>query len=107
MAANGDEIANLADEVIKKIKLPPKPLQRAESLPSVNHSSSGMFSPAGASPGASHRGYRAHRTEPFIIGVAGGTASGKTTVCDQIVQRLNGKFLIISFFCSNFHQKDP
>ena len=28
------------------------------------------------------------RNEPFLIGVAGGTASGKTTVCDQIIQRL-------------------
>ena len=45
----------------------------------------------GMSPGHSQRGpHRSHRTEPFLIGVAGGTASGKTTVCDQIVQRLNG-----------------
>ena len=27
--------------------------------------------------------------EPFIIGVAGGTASGKTTVCNQIMQNLH------------------
>lgn len=30
------------------------------------------------------------RAEPFIIGVAGGTASGKTTVCDLIMQNLHG-----------------
>jgi pantothenate kinase len=51
-----------------------------------------VFSPFGGSPGASHRGAgRSHRTEPFLIGVAGGTASGKTTVCDRIIQRLNGE----------------
>lgn len=34
---------------------------------------------------------------PFIIGVAGGTASGKTTVCDQIMQRLaNQRVVVIS-----------
>jgi uridine kinase len=26
---------------------------------------------------------------PFFIGVAGGTASGKTTVCNKIMHRLN------------------
>lgn len=29
--------------------------------------------------------------EPFIIGVCGGTASGKTTVCQQIVKSLKNK----------------
>ena len=29
--------------------------------------------------------------EPFLIGVAGGTASGKTTVCDHIIQRLSNQ----------------
>ena len=27
--------------------------------------------------------------EPFLIGVAGGTASGKTTVCNQIINALS------------------
>ena len=31
-----------------------------------------------------HGGKRAHRQEPFFIGVAGGTASGKTTACDMV-----------------------
>jgi len=34
------------------------------------------------------------RTKPFIIGVAGGTASGKTTVCRQIIQKLNNLGLL-------------
>lgn len=51
-----------------------------------------MFSPTGSSPGTASRGAgRHHRTEPFFIGVAGGTASGKTTVCDRIIQRLHGE----------------
>jgi uridine kinase len=29
------------------------------------------------------------RNTPFLIGVAGGTASGKTTVCNKIMQRLH------------------
>lgn len=32
---------------------------------------------------------------PFIIGVTGGTASGKTTVCDEIIKRLENKRIAI------------
>ncbi|MEW5316301.1 MAG: hypothetical protein WDW38_007681 [Sanguina aurantia] len=32
---------------------------------------------------------------PFIIGVAGGTASGKTTVCDMIMQRLHDQCVVM------------
>jgi hypothetical protein len=32
---------------------------------------------------------------PFVIGVAGGTASGKTTVCDTIVQRLHDQCVVM------------
>ena len=56
---------------------------------SLNNSPS--KTPHGLSPTSSFNyGGRKHRTEPFFIGVAGGTASGKTTVCDQIIQRLHG-----------------
>lgn len=33
--------------------------------------------------------------EPFIIGVSGGTASGKTTVCDQIIQQLHDHRVVL------------
>eukprot|EP00850_Spirogloea_muscicola_P021314 SM000244S08549 [mRNA] locus=s244:2006:7033:- [translate_table: standard] len=33
--------------------------------------------------------------DPFIIGVAGGTASGKTTVCDQIIQQLHDHRVVL------------
>lgn len=82
-ATNGDGF-KLSDE-LEKLKV--RALERMDS-----QASSSLLSPSGTSPGATQRGtFRSHRTEPFIIGVAGGTASGKTTVCDQIVQRLNGK----------------
>lgn len=35
------------------------------------------------------------RRHPFIIGVAGGTASGKTTVCDRIMQRLHDQCVVM------------
>ena len=59
-------------------------------------------SPHGSSPGAtgsSRHGGRKHRSEPFFIGVAGGTASGKTTVCDQIIQRLHGGCCTVASGC--------
>lgn len=49
---------------------------------------------AGISPSYSS-GRRLHRNEPFFIGVAGGTASGKTTVCDQIMQRLHDQCVVM------------
>lgn len=36
-----------------------------------------------------------HRRCPFVIGVAGGTASGKTTVCDNIIQRLHDQCVVM------------
>ncbi|CAI5463292.1 unnamed protein product, partial [Closterium sp. Yama58-4] len=33
--------------------------------------------------------------EPFIIGVSGGTASGKTTVCEQIIQQLRDHRVVL------------
>lgn len=35
------------------------------------------------------------RSQPFFIGVAGGTASGKTTVCDYIMQRLHDQCVVM------------
>ena len=36
-----------------------------------------------------------HRKSVFVIGVAGGTASGKTTVCDNIMQRLHDQCVVM------------
>jgi uridine kinase len=48
-------------------------------------------SPSGKLCGSPFRQNR----HPFLIGVAGGTASGKTTVCDLIMQRLNDQCVVI------------
>ncbi|CAI7756220.1 unnamed protein product, partial [Closterium sp. NIES-54] len=37
----------------------------------------------------------AHGKEPFLIGVSGGTASGKTTVCEQIIQQLHDHRVVL------------
>ncbi|KAF7801689.1 uridine kinase-like protein 1, chloroplastic [Senna tora] len=34
-------------------------------------------------------------TQPFVIGVSGGTASGKTTVCDMIIQQLHDHRVVL------------
>lgn len=34
-------------------------------------------------------------TVPFVIGVGGGTASGKTTVCDMIIQQLHDHRVVL------------
>jgi uridine kinase len=33
--------------------------------------------------------------QPFVIGVAGGAASGKTTVCDMIMQQLHDQRAVV------------
>lgn len=48
----------------------------------------------GTSP-SFRRSQSTHRKSVFVIGVAGGTASGKTTVCDYIMQRLHGMCICV------------
>jgi uridine kinase len=59
----------------------------SSSLPHISLLSSGSFS--------SPNNFLLHRDEPFIIGVSGGTASGKTTVCHKIVSMLKSKRVCI------------
>ncbi|PNX67165.1 uridine kinase-like protein 4-like, partial [Trifolium pratense] len=33
--------------------------------------------------------------QPFVIGVAGGSASGKTAVCDMIIQQLHDQRVVL------------
>ncbi|XP_024358778.1 uridine/cytidine kinase UKL1, chloroplastic isoform X4 [Physcomitrium patens] len=39
--------------------------------------------------------YKGSNKVPFVIGVAGGTASGKTTVCDMIIQQLHDHLAVL------------
>ncbi|KAL0835052.1 hypothetical protein Bca101_086941 [Brassica carinata] len=41
--------------------------------------------------------------QPFVIGVAGGAASGKTTVCDMIIQQLHDQRLVLINQDSFYH----
>jgi len=40
---------------------------------------------------------KASNRQPFVIGVAGGTASGKTTVCEMIIQQLHDHRVILVY----------
>ncbi|MEW5300765.1 MAG: hypothetical protein WDW36_003672 [Sanguina aurantia] len=62
---------------------------RARSV-AVNCEVASPFSESQPSPGPAR-----HRSQPFFIGVAGGTASGKTTVCDMIMQRLQDSCVVM------------
>ncbi|TYH92074.1 hypothetical protein ES332_A13G157400v1 [Gossypium tomentosum] len=42
--------------------------------------------------------------QPFIIGVAGGAASGKTTVCDMIIQQLHDQRVVLVNQDSFYHK---
>jgi uridine kinase len=41
--------------------------------------------------------------QPFVIGVAGGAASGKTTVCDMIIQQLHDQRVVLINLDSFYH----
>ncbi|KAF8062067.1 UKL1 [Scenedesmus sp. PABB004] len=53
-----------------------------------------MATPEGSSPRSGSGGKR-RTAAPFLIGVAGGTASGKTTVCSRIMHRLNDQAIAL------------
>ncbi|KAF2069424.1 hypothetical protein CYY_009259 [Polysphondylium violaceum] len=48
-----------------------------------------------------------HFKHPFIIGVTGGTASGKTTVCSEIMKRLGNKRIAIICLDSFYKSLTP
>ncbi|THG14030.1 hypothetical protein TEA_007105 [Camellia sinensis var. sinensis] len=44
--------------------------------------------------------------QPFVIGVSGGTASGKTTVCDMIIQQLHDhRVVLVNQGCYDIHRQ--
>lgn len=54
-----------------------------------SHTASPKFEPAPRARKLSHP------SDPFVIGIAGGSASGKTTVCTRITQRLAGQRVVL------------
>mmetsp|Transcript_8847 Transcript_8847/g.26519 ORF Transcript_8847/g.26519 Transcript_8847/m.26519 type:complete len:510 (+) Transcript_8847:174-1703(+) len=70
------------------------PLRRPGDRSNVSSVSTVSWRALGDSPNTA-RASRRHRSQPFFIGVAGGTASGKTTVCDLVKQRLNDQCVVM------------
>ncbi|KAH1091827.1 hypothetical protein J1N35_019084 [Gossypium stocksii] len=56
---------------------------------------SGLRSPTAASASSSAFADANAPRQPFVIGVSGGTASGKTTVCDMIIQQLHDHRVVL------------
>ncbi|KAF8072566.1 UKL1 [Scenedesmus sp. PABB004] len=75
------------------------PISRSSSAAAdVLSAGSGLLLPPTEGAGDDAPGGRSpceRRRCPFVIGVAGGTASGKTTVCDQIIQRLHDQCVVM------------
>eukprot|EP00043_Microstomoeca_roanoka_P010080 m.96070 g.96070 ORF g.96070 m.96070 type:complete len:228 (-) comp14780_c2_seq1:64-747(-) len=47
-----------------------------------------------------------HATKPLILGVVGGSCSGKTDLCKAIQQQLQGKFSVAIISQNQFYRKD-
>lgn len=72
--------------------IPLQPQQAAAQQQASQHAANGPSAAAVAGDiGLVPEGWE----RPFVIGVAGGTASGKTTVCDRIVQRLHDQCVVM------------
>lgn len=69
-------------------------------LDSLRSAASSLPSPRSPGPGtpassAFTAASSAAMKQPFVIGVSGGTASGKTTVCDMIIQQLHDHRVVL------------
>ncbi|URE07849.1 uridine kinase [Musa troglodytarum] len=65
------------------------------SSPSTPASPSSARASQVLSPEAASSAAAAAPRQPFVIGVSGGTASGKTTVCDMIIQQLHDHRVVL------------
>ncbi|EFJ31180.1 hypothetical protein SELMODRAFT_440038 [Selaginella moellendorffii] len=61
--------------------------------PLSTNSDAHFLAPASEDDGAAAAAYS--NRQPFLIGVAGGTASGKTTVCNMIIQQLHDHRVVL------------
>ncbi|XP_042502083.1 uridine kinase-like protein 1, chloroplastic isoform X1 [Macadamia integrifolia] len=61
----------------------------------LRSSQSASSSPRSASSAAATSTEANFPKQPFVIGVSGGTASGKTTVCDMIIQQLHDHRVVL------------
>lgn len=87
---------NTPQKLTQEPDTPDTPSAMSEAAAAV--SSDTATAAAGVGPLASQGSMtsnRRRRAAPFLIGVAGGTASGKTTVCDMIMQRLRDNCVVM------------
>ncbi|KAK3133773.1 hypothetical protein QOZ80_6AG0540840 [Eleusine coracana subsp. coracana] len=70
---------------------------RSAAAATAAHSNGTVYANGTASPAtaASELASPAAIRQPFVIGVSGGTASGKTTVCDMIIQQLHDHRVVL------------
>ncbi|EXC31333.1 Uridine kinase-like protein 1 [Morus notabilis] len=70
---------------------------RLDGLLSSPPPSSSSFSPSHRSSASASSAFADSNAprQPFVIGVSGGTASGKTTVCDMIIQQLHDHRVVL------------
>ncbi|GAX82816.1 hypothetical protein CEUSTIGMA_g10242.t1 [Chlamydomonas eustigma] len=82
-------------EIALECMTPPHQMIQGFS-PSASPSGRMNFSHLSLSPPKSISGLsRTRGAAPFIIGVTGGTASGKTTFCDMVAQKLNDSCVVM------------
>ena len=67
-----------------KVMTPTKKAGQAGIVDSASKLSNGVSEESLSKSGAKQRAH----IEPIFVGIAGGTASGKTTVCDEIFDRV-------------------
>ncbi|KAI5672219.1 hypothetical protein M9H77_12583 [Catharanthus roseus] len=89
------EESTAIDYVMEKASGPHFSGLRLESLRSSSPSSSPRASSTPTVSSASILSAESTAKQPFVIGVSGGTASGKTTVCDMIIQQLHDHRVVL------------
>ena len=85
-------------EILQSQSLPSSSTNRAARESTDNQIGANVLGSSPRSAGGYMIGTKARthkQTAPFFIGVAGGTASGKTSLCDQVAQRLNDTCVVL------------
>ncbi|XP_024453512.1 uridine/cytidine kinase UKL1, chloroplastic isoform X1 [Populus trichocarpa] len=89
------EETNSIDYVMEKASGPHFSGLRLDGLLSSPPSSTASPSHCSATASSSALSDSNAPNQPFVIGVSGGTASGKTTVCDMIIQQLHDHRVVL------------
>ncbi|KAG2644446.1 hypothetical protein PVAP13_2KG203166 [Panicum virgatum] len=74
---------------------PSSPSSARASPAAATHSNGAVYANGTAAAAAVELASPPAARQPFVIGVSGGTASGKTTVCDMIIQQLHDHRVVL------------